>query len=172
MLLDQPPSLDAREITDKGSINQKVVLQQRAALVDELYAPTPSARVLHRCPTSHMTNRIDAQKLVAFDVHVHLEQPVATPKPTRRPRNTSKAARLARPSAMADYYRSRNMAFIVFTVDETLSGMKRFTNDEVVEFAQQECRRRDSVCQHQPEARRRGACAKRAVWWRPGRSGG
>jgi predicted TIM-barrel fold metal-dependent hydrolase len=28
------------------------------------------------------------------------------------------------------------MAFIVFTVDETLSGMKRFTNDEVVAFAQ------------------------------------
>ena len=27
------------------------------------------------------------------------------------------------------------MAFIVFTVDETLSGMKRFSNDEVVEFA-------------------------------------
>jgi feruloyl-CoA synthase len=46
MLLDQPPSLDAREITDKGSINQKVVLQQRAALVDELYTATPPARVL------------------------------------------------------------------------------------------------------------------------------
>ncbi len=37
---------------------------------------------------------------------------------------------------MAEYYRTRNMAFIVFTVDETLSGMKRFTNDEVVDFAQ------------------------------------
>jgi feruloyl-CoA synthase len=46
IILDQPPSLDAREITDKGSINQKVVLQRRAALVDELYAPAPSARVL------------------------------------------------------------------------------------------------------------------------------
>ena len=50
ILLDQPPSLDAREITDKGSINQKVVLQQRAALVDELYAQAPSARVLTAVP--------------------------------------------------------------------------------------------------------------------------
>jgi feruloyl-CoA synthase len=50
LVLDQPPSLDAREITDKGSINQKVVLQQRAALVDELYAPVPSARVLIAAP--------------------------------------------------------------------------------------------------------------------------
>jgi feruloyl-CoA synthase len=46
LLLDQPPSLDAREITDKGSINQKVVLQQRAALVEDLYAPAPPARVI------------------------------------------------------------------------------------------------------------------------------
>jgi feruloyl-CoA synthase len=52
IVLDQPPSLDAREITDKGSINQKVVLQQRAALVDELYASTPSARVLSAAPFS------------------------------------------------------------------------------------------------------------------------
>ena len=50
LLLDQPPSLDAREVTDKGSINQKVVLERRAALVEELYAPTPSARVLIAAP--------------------------------------------------------------------------------------------------------------------------
>jgi len=50
IVLDQPPSLDAREITDKGSINQKVVLQQRAALVDELYASTPSPRVILAVP--------------------------------------------------------------------------------------------------------------------------
>jgi feruloyl-CoA synthase len=46
MLLEEPPSLDAREITDKGSINQKAVLRHRAALVEELYAPAPSPRVL------------------------------------------------------------------------------------------------------------------------------
>ena len=36
--LDQPPSLDAGEMTDKGTINQRAVLRRRAALVDELYA--------------------------------------------------------------------------------------------------------------------------------------
>ena len=50
MLMDQPPSLDAREITDKGSLNQKVILQQRAALVDELYSSEPTARVLTARP--------------------------------------------------------------------------------------------------------------------------
>jgi feruloyl-CoA synthase len=50
LVLERPPSLDAREITDKGSINQKAVLQQRAALVEELYAPEPSARVLIAAP--------------------------------------------------------------------------------------------------------------------------
>src|SRR5262249_48328099 len=42
VLLDEPPSIDVREITDKGSLNQKAVLQNRAALVEELYAPDAS----------------------------------------------------------------------------------------------------------------------------------
>ena len=46
MLLDTPPSLDLGEATDKGSINQRMVLKHRAALVEELYADTPSARVI------------------------------------------------------------------------------------------------------------------------------
>jgi feruloyl-CoA synthase len=46
MLLDAPPSLDASEITDKGSINQRAVLKARAALVEELYAEPPGRRVI------------------------------------------------------------------------------------------------------------------------------
>ncbi|HSR77118.1 MAG TPA: feruloyl-CoA synthase [Xanthobacteraceae bacterium] len=37
MLMTEPPSLDAGEATDKGSINQRNVLKSRAALVQELY---------------------------------------------------------------------------------------------------------------------------------------
>jgi hypothetical protein len=37
-VLEEPPSLDAGEVTDKGSINQKAVLARRAAQVDALYA--------------------------------------------------------------------------------------------------------------------------------------
>jgi feruloyl-CoA synthase len=41
ILLDEPPSIDKHEITDKGSLNQRAVLQNRAALVEELYHPSP-----------------------------------------------------------------------------------------------------------------------------------
>jgi len=46
LLLAVAPSIDASEITDKGSINQHAVLVHRAALVEELYQPVPSARIL------------------------------------------------------------------------------------------------------------------------------
>jgi len=38
VVLEEPPSLDAGEMTDKGSINQKAVLKRRAGLVAELYS--------------------------------------------------------------------------------------------------------------------------------------
>ena len=42
ILLEIPPSLDIGEATDKGSINQRAVLQQRAELIEDLYrAPRP-----------------------------------------------------------------------------------------------------------------------------------
>ena len=46
MLLEAPPSIDASEITDKGSINQRAVVEHRAALVESLYAEPPAANVL------------------------------------------------------------------------------------------------------------------------------
>lgn len=41
VLAEEPPSLDAGEITDKGSFNQRAVLERRAALVEQLYALAP-----------------------------------------------------------------------------------------------------------------------------------
>jgi feruloyl-CoA synthase len=46
ILLDTPPSLEVQEITDKGSINQKAVLKNRAEFVDDLYRDPVPARVL------------------------------------------------------------------------------------------------------------------------------
>jgi feruloyl-CoA synthase len=46
ILLDTPLSIDRGEVTDKGSINQRAVLEHRNGLIEELYAPTPSARVI------------------------------------------------------------------------------------------------------------------------------
>ncbi len=38
LLLDEPPSIDAGEITDKGYVNQRAVLTRRADLVERLHA--------------------------------------------------------------------------------------------------------------------------------------
>jgi feruloyl-CoA synthase len=45
-LTDVPPSLDAGEITDKGSLNQRAVLDHRAELVNSLYEDSPGAHVI------------------------------------------------------------------------------------------------------------------------------
>jgi len=45
LVLDEPPSLDAGEMTDKGSLNQRAVLARRAAMVEELYAGSPRVLV-------------------------------------------------------------------------------------------------------------------------------
>jgi feruloyl-CoA synthase len=46
IFLDQPPSIEAGEITDKGTLNQRAVRENRAAIVEELYRPKPSARII------------------------------------------------------------------------------------------------------------------------------
>jgi len=46
LLLSEPPSMDRGELTDKGSLNQRAVLQHRAAAVERLYADAPDAAVI------------------------------------------------------------------------------------------------------------------------------
>jgi feruloyl-CoA synthase len=46
VLIDTPLSIDRGEVTDKGSINQRAVLEHRAALIDELYSPDTAAHVI------------------------------------------------------------------------------------------------------------------------------
>ncbi|MEX0591252.1 MAG: AMP-binding protein, partial [Xanthobacteraceae bacterium] len=46
LLMPEPPSIDANEITDKGYINQRAVLERRRALVERLYADPPHADVI------------------------------------------------------------------------------------------------------------------------------
>jgi feruloyl-CoA synthase len=46
LLLAEPPDLDAGEITDKGYVNQRAVLDRRAADVDRLFGEPPGASVI------------------------------------------------------------------------------------------------------------------------------
>lgn len=46
MLLEELPSAEANEITEKGYINQQMVLERRAKLVDTLYAEPADSRVI------------------------------------------------------------------------------------------------------------------------------
>jgi feruloyl-CoA synthase len=46
LILEQPPSIAAGEITDKGSINQRAVLQSRRAAVEMLYSSVRDPRVV------------------------------------------------------------------------------------------------------------------------------
>jgi feruloyl-CoA synthase len=46
LVMAEAPSIDAGEITDKGYINQRAVLERRAALVARLYADPPAAEVI------------------------------------------------------------------------------------------------------------------------------
>jgi feruloyl-CoA synthase len=46
LLLPDPPSVDANEITDKGYINQRLALERRKAAVERLYAAEPDDAVI------------------------------------------------------------------------------------------------------------------------------
>jgi feruloyl-CoA synthase len=46
VLFDAPLSIDRGEVTDKGSINQRAVIEHRNDLIEEIYAPTPPAQVI------------------------------------------------------------------------------------------------------------------------------
>jgi len=41
LVMAEPPSIDGNEITDKGYINQRAVLERRATFVERLYSASP-----------------------------------------------------------------------------------------------------------------------------------
>jgi feruloyl-CoA synthase len=45
LVMAEPPQIDGNEITDKGYINQRAVLERRAALVEKLYSRAPEVVV-------------------------------------------------------------------------------------------------------------------------------
>jgi hypothetical protein len=72
----------------------------------------------------------------AVDVHVHVEhsgEDSAADQAAKKYFGESGASRDRR--ALADYYRLRKIACVVFTVDETLTGRPQVSNESVAEFA-------------------------------------
>ncbi|MFQ5635569.1 MAG: feruloyl-CoA synthase, partial [Gammaproteobacteria bacterium] len=47
LIVDEPPNPDRNEITDKGYINQRAVIENRAALVDKLYSDSADVIVIN-----------------------------------------------------------------------------------------------------------------------------
>jgi uncharacterized protein len=84
-----------------------------------------------------LTTRIDIDPtaLAAIDVHVHLEVDVASETDSAARRYFGDSGAPRDPKGLAEYYRSRRMAFVVFSVDERLSGRPQVSNDDVVQFA-------------------------------------
>ena len=81
--------------------------------------------------------RIDHARLTAIDVHVHLEAPAdgktAADAAAKQYFGESGAGR--DPAALAEYYRSRQLGCVIFTVDEQLTGRPHVSNDTVAQFA-------------------------------------
>ncbi|MBI4520943.1 MAG: amidohydrolase [Gemmatimonadetes bacterium] len=79
---------------------------------------------------------IDVDRLLALDVHVHLEHTGELSAADARAQQYFGASGASRDwQALAHYYRSRRMACVVFTVDEKLTGRPQVPNDAVVQFA-------------------------------------
>jgi len=79
---------------------------------------------------------MNVEELAAIDVHVHLEHdadPTETDAAARKYFGSNVGAHGAQ--ALADYYRSRRMACVVFTVEEHLTGRPHLTNDDILSFA-------------------------------------
>jgi hypothetical protein len=74
--------------------------------------------------------------LVAIDTHVHIE-----PEPTGNAAEEAARKYFGNTGVsygrkeLADYYRSRNIGCVVFSVDERLTGRPQVPNDEVAAFA-------------------------------------
>jgi uncharacterized protein len=79
--------------------------------------------------------KIDVESLTAIDVHVHLEPVEDNAIDTAAKKYFGDSGAPRDRAGLAEYYRSRKIAFVIFGVDEQLTGKPRVSNDEVVQFA-------------------------------------
>jgi predicted TIM-barrel fold metal-dependent hydrolase len=109
--------------------------------------------------------RIDIARLTAFDVHVHLEHQGPLTETEKAAVQHFKSGAAPRDwSSQAEYYRSRRIGCVVFTVEETLTGRPHATNDQVAQFAAEHGDIAIAFCSINPHRGRAGVeDAKRLV---------
>jgi uncharacterized protein len=78
---------------------------------------------------------MDINRLVAIDVHVHLEHAGELTAAEEQAQKYFGATAARDWNALADYYRSRQMGCVVFPVDEKITGRPVVSNDLAAEFA-------------------------------------
>ena len=165
VILDVPPSLDAKEITDKGSLNQKAVLQHRAATVEDLYADSPSDRVLQaaaRPPRKPYDRHPDDPDADDRSLRAHRHRRARAPRAHRRDHRRRREGQgllqgRRRPAARGA---GRVLPVAQDGVRHLHRGRDAERQAEPVERRRPRVRReaprpRDPVHQHQPESRRR-----------------
>src|SRR5438046_14747 len=76
-------------------------------------------------------------ELVAIDMHVHMESPSTGNAADEAARKYFGAgAKTPTPDELAEYYLSRKIGCVVFSVDERLTGRPQVPNDEVAATAE------------------------------------
>src|ERR1700749_4988680 len=78
----------------------------------------------------------DVQQMVAIDTHVHVESDVKSNAADEAAKKYfGDSGVTADRNKLAEYYRSRKIGCVVFSVDEQLTGRPQVPNDDVAAFA-------------------------------------
>ena len=81
---------------------------------------------------------MNVDTLIAIDTHVHIESELKDNEAADAARKYFGNAGISyKKEDLAEYYRSRNIGCVVFSVDERLTGRPQVPNTEVIEFAKQ-----------------------------------
>jgi len=81
------------------------------------------------------SNGLNLETLVAIDTHVHIESDGGHSVNEAARKYFGAKGDAPRGPALAEYYRERKIACVVFSVDERLTGRKQIPNDEVADLA-------------------------------------
>ena len=81
---------------------------------------------------------MNIEKLIAIDTHVHIEsEPSGNEADEAARKYFGNAGVSYKRSDLAEYYRSRNIGCVVFSVDERITGRPQVPNEDVAAFAQE-----------------------------------